>query len=279
MNPIKKLAVAYIRKHHAPHRRITAKFRVLPDYIIIGSMKCGTTSLFKYLEQHLQILPGVRKEVNFFDLNHERGEYWYRSCFPLKTNVKPGQITGEASPRYISHPHVAARIKALIPDARLICVLRNPVERTISHYFHNLRRGRETLPVMEALQAEEERTEADWQKMQENEHFLSYPCFHFSYKRRGVYIEQLERYWQVFPKEQLLLLSSEAFFSDPQATLGKVFDFLGVDTDFQIPNLSPHGVGTNRTKVEPVVYEYLEEYFKGWNQKLYEKSGQDFGWL
>lgn len=258
--------------------RLISRFHALPHFIVIGAMKSGTSSLLNYLSQHPQILPSSRKEVHFFDSNFDKKEYWYRLHFPLKKELVQGLITGEASPSYIFNPHVAERIYNLLPNVKLIAILRNPIERAISHYFHEIRLKRETLPIMEALQAEEQRIHSDWESMIQNKEFCGWSCIHFSYKKRGIYIEQLERYWQNFSKEQLLIIGSERFFAEPQKTLRKVFNFIEVDAEFEVKDLTPKNAGIQRSNVPATVYEYLEDFFSQYNQNLYQRLGQDFGW-
>src|SRR5687768_16419575 len=108
-------------------RLFTAPIRDLPDFVVIGAQKAGTTSLHYYLSEHPGILIGTRKEVHFFDRAYNRGTLWYRSSFPIRGLIDA--IIGESTPNYIFHPCVPARMASLLPAARLIAVLRNPVER------------------------------------------------------------------------------------------------------------------------------------------------------
>lgn len=201
------------------YRLLTWEERSLPDFIIIGGQKCGTSSLFKYLSQHPQILSSLRKEVHFFDggldpniNNFQKGEPWYRAHFPKKSiNIKKCQKIFEASPLYLFNPLCAKRISELIPNVKLILLLRNPTERAISHYFHERRRNTEFLSIHDALQKEEKRLksiidEADYK----NPKFIN-----FSYKQRGLYKIQLERYLYYFDWDQFLIMSSEDFFRNP----------------------------------------------------------------
>jgi hypothetical protein len=262
-------------------RLLTSSFRSLPHFIIIGTQKGGTSSLFHYLAQHPQIFASSAKEVHFFDGGldpkadtHAKGLHWYRSHFPLKRSMGKGDLTGEASPLYIFNPLVPARIHGVLPNVKLIALLRDPAERAISHYFHERRKKRETLPIMKALQAEESRISASIG----NANLKSKKYIHYSYKSRGLYKEQLERYLQYFRREQLLILSSEEFFEQPQKTLHQVFGFLGVDEGFEVKDTKPVNVGKNRTDVPAEVYEYLRAYYAPHNEALYELIGRDFGW-
>ena len=149
------------------YRQATWKIRSLPDFIIIGAQKSGTTSLYSYLSQHPQLLPSIRKVVHFFDGGldasvdtFENGEAWYRAHFPITKHMKSHRKTFEASPLYIFNPLAPKRIYDLVPKAKIIALLRNPTERSISHYYHEKRRtNRESLPIHEALREGEKRFE------------------------------------------------------------------------------------------------------------------------
>ncbi len=266
------------KKLYKRYRIATSAWRTLPHFIIIGAMKSGTSSLFSYLIQHPQIMGSYKKEVHFFDWNYSKGTSRYRSHFPLARAVKPGMLAGEASPSYLYSPRAPARIHALLPQARLIALLRNPTERAISHYFHAVRTHRESLPLMEALWAEEERIAPALEKMRRDEFFKSPELVWHSYKKRGIYVEQLKRYWRYFDKDQLLIVNSDAIFNDPRAALKRIFTFLGVDPDVEIRNLAAENVGGNRTDVPLSVYAYLDAFFAPYNEELYEHIQQDFGW-
>ncbi|MBI4787781.1 MAG: sulfotransferase domain-containing protein [Chloroflexi bacterium] len=214
------------------YRQATNRWRAFPHFIVIGAQKSGTSSLFYYLSQHPQVVRSFAKEVHYFDggLNaridsFQRGPEWYRAHFPLRVMLKPQQITGEATPLYIFNPWVPERISKLLPDVKLIAVLRNPTDRAISHYFHEQRRGREPLSIAEALRAEDERLKPAVQRGDFKDDVL----LHCSYTSRGRYHEQLSRYFKYFARDQLLILSSEELFREPENTLAAVYRFLGIE--------------------------------------------------
>jgi hypothetical protein len=263
------------------YRQGTWRNRSLPHFIIIGAQKSGTSSLYYYLSQHPQLIPSYTKEVHFFDGglnptvdNFKKGQAWYRTHFPLKRNIRKHQETFEASPLYIFNPLAPKRISELLPDVKLIAILRNPTERAISHYFHSRRIGREALPLMEALQAEEARLKPVIDK----EDYKNDVFIHYSYKSRGLYAEQIKRYLNYFPTGNLLLINSEKFFMEPHATLRGVFHFVGVDTEFTIKDVERRNIGSNRTAVEPELYDYLNDYFRAPNRALYELTGENYDW-
>ncbi|HEY3520628.1 MAG TPA: sulfotransferase domain-containing protein [Rhodanobacteraceae bacterium] len=262
--------------------QITWRRRPLPDFIILGAQKCGTTSLHHYLRQHPQLMSSpYRKEIHFFDggVNSktdvfEKGETWYRAHFGTR---KPGglpQKTFEASPVYIFNPLVAERISELIPDARFIILLRNPTDRAISHYFHERKLDREPLPIMEAMQAEEERL----RPALETRNYRDERFIHYSYKSRGHYCEQIRRYLDFFPIKNVFIMDSKELLAEPTNALRRVFEFLGVDSAFRVKDLKPLNVAANKDKVAPAVRTYLDGHFRSHNQALYELTGRDFGW-
>jgi len=269
------------RKLLLQSRLATANYRALPDFIIIGSQKCGTTSLFHYLGQHPQIAASFGKEVHYFDGglepsvdNFQKGKRWYQANFPLKKAIQPGHKAFEASPLYIFHPLAPRRIHDLIPRVKLIALLRNPTERAISHYFHTKRRGKEDLPLFEALKRERDRLEPVMKSG-------DYKCdafIHQSYQSRGLYLMQLKRYLEYFSRDQILIMSSEEFFASPTACLRTVFEFVGVDPLFGIEDLAARNVGGNKQQVDARAHEYLDAFFKPHNEALYQFVGRDYGW-
>ena len=270
-----------VRRLKWQYRQATWHRRALPDFIIIGAQKSGTSSLHSYLTQHPQLLPAYKKEIHFFDGglnpgvdNFEKGQAWYRAHFPLNKNISNHQKTFEASPLYIFHPIAPKRIFDLVPKVKIIAVLRNPTERAISHYFHQRRKNREPLSIYEALQEEEKRLEpVIKEKDYKNDIFIRN-----SYKSRGLYKYQLERYLNYFSWQQILVINSEDCFAKPDKTLKRVFDFVGVDTEFNVQDLNPRNVASNKSDVPPEVYEYLNSYFLPHNQALYELVGESYGW-
>ena len=269
------------RRLSTQYRQATWRERALPDFIIIGAQKSGTSSLFFYLSQHPLLIPSDVKEVHFFDGGrisgvdqYENGLTSYYAHFPLRSSMANGQQTFEASPSYIFHPLVPERIYKLIPKIKLIALLRNPTDRAISHYLHEKRKGREPLPILEAFEQEETRLKPIW----ENGNFRDRKFTTYSYKSRGLYKCQMERYLKYFAKEQILIIPSERFFADPLQYLQKTFDFLGVDSNYKVLDLQPKNIANNRIKVDQTVYDYLNGFFRPYNEALYELLGEDFGW-
>lgn len=261
-------------------RRVTAPGRATPGAIIVGTQRSGTTSLFGYLLAHPKITPSTKKEVHYFDLNFVRGLNWYREHFPLRMELAyRRKISIEASPYYIFHPRALRRIKLVLPRAKIIVLLRNPTERAISHYFHEVRKGREGLPMLDAFAQEEDRLEGELKRLQADETYQSLAHQHFSYKSRGVYADQIERCFELFGRENVHIIHSEVMFRSPQSVLDDVFGFLG------LPPFSPEVLvrrgrpgGYAKQDVPGEAHQSLRDFFAPHNQRLYQLLGMDFGW-
>jgi hypothetical protein len=279
-----KLARRAARWSAQAYARPTAGLRLLPDYLIIGAQRAGTTSLHRYLIQH----PGVRttlrtKGVHFFDTAYGRGMSWYASRFPTKLTAwyvarRHGVElrTGEASPYYLFHPLVPDRVAEHLPQVKLIALLRDPVQRAYSHYQHELARGFETLPFEEAIEAEPARLAGEAERLAGDLAYRSFEHQHHSYLARGRYAEQLDRWRARFDGDQLLVLSSERFFAEPEPTFARVLEFL------ELPAFSPaawekHNAYDYRQMGDEVRGRLVEHYREP-NRRLYESLGDDFGW-
>lgn len=216
-------------------RTATSGRRVLPDFLVIGAAKAGTTSLYYYLTQSPDVRRADRKEVHFFDHHYGRGESWYRTWFPLD-EVGRDWVTGEASPYYLLHPAVPARVARLLPDVRLVALLRHPVARAYSQFQHSRSLGVEPEESFErALDLEAERTDRAWGELERSdapetpaERASTRPLRVFSYVRRGKYAPQLRRWLDVFPPDTLLVLTAEELFAEPATVLGEVRRHLGL---------------------------------------------------
>jgi len=260
-------------------RSIRAHKRALPSFIIAGTQKGGTSSLFAHLVQHPQILEPRTKEIHYFDEQYDLGPLWYRSNFPFESKLKATDgITGEASPYYMFHPLCAERIHDLLPDVRLIFVLRNPIDRAISQYFHAVKWKQESLPIEEAFAAEEERLRGEKHKLSSLAGYESPEHQHHSYRSRGLYAAQLERYFDLFPREQILVMPSDELYGEPGSTLTKAFAHVGVDAGFTPTDLEPRNVGAYAGKVPERLRASLADSFVNANQQLYDLIDMDFGW-
>ncbi|HVN51225.1 MAG TPA: sulfotransferase domain-containing protein [Acidimicrobiales bacterium] len=205
-------------------REPTARWRRLPDLLVIGAQRGGTSSLYRYLGGHPQVVPSVRKETEYFSRRYGNGELWYRGHFPLRRSG----LTFEATPDYLYHPLAPERAAATVPDARIVVLFRDPVERAISHWQHMTRLGFETLTFREAIAAESGRIDADYADIAAGVAVDEGPVLRFSYRSRGCYDEQLERWLSHYPRERVLVLRSEVLFADPASSMAELERFAGL---------------------------------------------------
>jgi hypothetical protein len=266
-----------IRRLRGAYRQLTSGMRGLPSVLVIGAQKAGTTSLFNYLVQHPQVRAPFVKEIHYFDLHYAEGDSWYRSRFPLTRSLDGGALTLDASPYYLVHPQVPARAARLLPGVKLVVLLRNPVDRALSHYQHEVRGRRESLSFAEAIEAEGERLAGEEARLAADPTYYSYNHHRYSYLLRGRYVEQLQRWVEHFPRSQLLVVQSEWLFRDPAAAMAAVQEFVG---------LPPHRMGRYKTflqgryerELPAPLRERLTTYFAPHNRALYQWLGREFDW-
>lgn len=256
-----------------PWRRLSSSFRPLPGCLIIGAQKGGTSSLHHILGQHRRIAASNPKEVHFFSDNHSFGLEWYRSAFPLRR----GAVGLESTAGYLMHPHVPERVRKDLPGVKLIALLRDPVARAYSNWQHTTRRGDEDLPFEEAIDREAERTEAAWVRLLADPATDARRELRHSYLRRGQYAEQLERWYRIFPREDILVLRSEDFFAEPRRIADLAIAWLGLEP-FAGVDVSARNTGGGYGALEPRLAERLRRYFAPHNRRLYDLLGSDLGW-
>jgi lipopolysaccharide transport system ATP-binding protein len=282
-------AKATLRPPLRRFRMVTRRSRILPSFLIIGAQRAGTTSLFHYLARHpdiaephgLEASVAWTKELHFFDEKFDKGADWYRSFFPLEIWRRTARalgrdlIAGEATPYYLFHPLVPGRVAATLPDVRLVALLRDPVDRAYSHYQMMLRTGREHLSFEDALAAEDERLVGERDRLLSGEHRSPHHR-HRAYQARGFYAEQLERWFEHFPRDQLLVLRTEDLLARPAAGYARVLAFLGArpwqPKDFAAKNTASY------TPLSANLRARLEERFAEPNARLAHLLGTDFGW-
>jgi hypothetical protein len=268
-------ARAALRNAVWTYGKATAAVRPLPGFLIIGAQKAGTTALYAYLRRHPRITGPSWKEVSFFDRHYARGEAWYRGNFPNLLRARR-ELVGEASPSYLFHPLAPARVSSLLPDARLLVLVRNPIDRAFSHYQHEVALRREPLSFEDALAVEEQRLKGEEERLRTDPAYFSHAWWNFTYKARGLYAEQLERWLEHFRPEQLLILPSEDLLQEPASTHARVLEFLGA----QAHRLDAYPRVFERD-YEPMKRETrsrLAAYFEEPNRRLYELLGRDLAW-
>jgi len=263
-------------------RMLNAGSRPLPDFLIIGAQRCGTTSLYRYLAQHPQVIGAApSKGVHYFDVNHKRSLRWYRAHFPTRRRrdqAGSAAVTGEASPYYVFHPHGPGRVRAALPNARLILMLRDPVVRAFSQYQQEYARGFEDAETFErALDLEPGRLAGERERMLADPGYESRALQHHAYAARGEYAPQLEAWRARFDPAQIHAIVAEEFFADPAAAYRGVLDFLGLPMPSRPPqfkafNARPAGGMAAETR------ERLAARFAEPNRRLEELLGRRLAW-
>ena len=246
--------------------------RRIPNFLIVGIGKGGTTSLYYYLEKHPQILPAIRKEIHFFSENSERGLDWYLSHFP-PIPKESNFLTGEATPWYLVSYGAEKKVASIFPNIKIIILLRNPILRAFSQYQMELKFAGEQRSFAEVISSEIEAIknfsspgEVDSDYWQTEKGYLLF----------GLYFYFIEKWMTVFPREQFLILRSEDFYANPAATLTQVFEFLGVP-DYSLAEYRNYNPGSYNS-ISDDLRQTLAEFFRPHNQKLEEYLGMKFNW-
>ncbi|MDJ0555728.1 MAG: tetratricopeptide repeat protein [Microcoleaceae cyanobacterium MO_207.B10] len=239
-----------------------------PNFMIIGVNKGGTTSLYSYLIQHPQIIPPVKKEMDFWSWKFNGSIDWYLAHFPA---IPEGKIflTGEASPSYFDHPNAAARIAQVFPKIKLIILLRNPIDRAVSQYHQWLRLNWENRTFEEVIKS-------DLEKLTISPKSINYWRQELNYLARGVYVEFFQEWMGLFPREQFLVLKSEDFYANPEASMQQVLKFLDLP-EYQLSEYKNYNTG-NYSPIDKSMRKNLKDYFQVHNHRLEEYLGMKFDW-
>jgi len=259
-----------IRLNVVKHR-LSANWRTLPNFLIIGVPRSGTTSLYNYMTEHPLIKSALVKEVQYFSSNFEKGLTWYRSNFPLKSSEF--FLTGEASPNYLYHPQAPKRIKEVLPDVKMILLLRNPIDRANSNYWQRVRVKREKRSFEEIVNKEISN------KIKSDEEMFSgvKNPLDFEYLSSGIYVHRLKRYYAIFPKEQIKIIPSEEFYADPQKIINSVCDFLNIEK-IQLKKFKKYNFHKKQPKIDNSLREKLSEFYDEYNEQLFKLINKSFSW-
>ncbi len=263
---------------------LTGSERLLPAFLIVGAQRCGTTSLYQALSRHPAVIRSpLHREVHYFDNHYDRGLAWYRSHFPTRSRAERVRrttgmdaVTFESSPFYLFHPLAIARIAEDLPDARLIVMVRDPIERAVSAHAHEVALGRETEPLERALELEPTRIAGEWQRMLADPTYTSVHLQHHAYVARGLYADQLDRAARFVARDQMLVIDAGDFFATPAPVYDRVLAFLGLEfTGY--PTFARHNARATTTMPEHL-RATLTERFEESDQRLAEWLGAVPSW-
>jgi hypothetical protein len=264
-----KTAVARTRLAYG---RVVAERCALPSFLIIGAQRSGTTSLYKAIASDPLVAPPRVKEVHYFDKNYDKPELWYRSHFPTRRALSftgPNgipKLTGEATPDYLYYEEVPPRVRGLLPHARLVVILRDPVARAYSHYQHERALGYETLDFADAIEQEEQRlASGDWFERE-----------HHSYRDRGIYAVQLRRWMSHFGSSQITVVESEAFYENDPSVYLTVLRHIGLRAEPR--DHYPRRNGLRYDVLDRGLDRSLRQFFRPHNEELFELLGRRLRW-
>lgn len=258
-------------------RGATAQQRAWPHVIVLGAQRAGTTSLWRWLGTHPDFHPPVldQKGVHYFDLEAQRPARWYRAHFPLRRTLGPDGRTGEASPYYLFHPRIPDHAARLLPDeTRFIVLLRDPVDRAVSHYHHMRDEGTEPLPTLEAaLDAEPARLAAAPSGLAHDPAVVDEHHMHHAYVARGRYAEQLERWFAAVGRDRVLVLDSGRLRSDATGLVTEACRWIGLDPD----RVGSPDAGVNAGRYDPpaaATRDRLRAAFAPHDERLWDLLGE-----
>jgi hypothetical protein len=260
--------------------------RPAPEFLIVGAKRGGTTSLWEYLAEHPGFLPQFpasrSKGTYFFTDFYDRGEAWWRSHFATTRTREAAErrlgyrpVTGEASPYYLFHPLAPQRIRQAAPEALIIATLRNPIERTYSHYKER-RRHTESLSFEDALAAERPRTRGEEQRLIDHPEYVSFSHRHQSYVAQSMYGPMLDRWAAAFPRDQLLVFTAEEMYANPQCVVDNVTVRLGLPTRTLV-DASPRNAAPS-AGIDPGVRERLAGQLAPTISAVDQFLGRPTGW-
>ncbi|GAA2490106.1 sulfotransferase family protein [Winogradskya humida] len=257
--------------------RLTSPSRMTPSFLICGGQRCGTTSLYRALAAHPVVLKAVlHKGVHYFDIDYDRGMSWYKAHFPRKRHAErirelhgvPAQ-TFESSPYYMYHPQAAARIAADLPAAKLVVLVRDPVERAYSQHHHEVARGYENeRDFGNALALEPARLHRQEDKLASDPAYYSFAHQHHAYKARGEYARYLSVMAQHVGRERIHVVESERFFTQPEQVYDEVCAFLGLPINMKRPVFDQHNARPRGSDMDPGLRRELANHYASHDEAL-----------
>ncbi len=278
----KTIYQAWMRLWRLPTRRL----RTLPDVLMVGVSKAGTSTLSAYLAKHPQFHSPVFKEPHYYDLHPDQDVSWYRAHFPLELHrwlvqkIFGGRfVTGDFTPSYYLLPHAPGRIQRELPRPKIILSLRNPVDRAYSHFKDSRSIGYEVFERFEdALEAEPYRLRGELERMQEDPNYCSEKLLGLGYRTRGIYVEYVRGWLQHFSDDELLVLNFDDWIRDPNEVYARICDFLGLQrislAAYSARNVNEHVF----PELDQRTRDQLREFFVPHNRALYELLGTEFDW-
>ena len=259
---------------------LTGSIRVLPDFLVIGAKRCGTTSLFYHLPEHPCISKSPHDNMGFFNDNFHLGVNWYKSFFPTiftRNKIKSefgNFLAFDVTTTYMEEESTANNVYQIKPNMKIIVILRNPVDRAYSQYHLNLREKAEKRSFEDAM--EENMNELNKESYERYEIKPKFSVEENNYLKKGLYAQQLRHWLNIFPMESMLILSTEEFESNQQVIYNKIFEFLNI-SQFEVKNTEKMEKG-NYPQMKSETRSLLLDYFRSHNNELFKLINKKFDW-
>jgi len=259
---------------------LTGLIRVLPDFLVIGAKRCGTTSLFYHLPEHPCISKSPHDNMGFFNDNFHLGVNWYKSFFPTiftRNKIKSefgNFLAFDVTTTYMEEESTANNVYQIKPNMKIIVILRNPVDRAYSQYHLNLREKTEKRSFEDAM--EENMNELNKESHERYEIKPKFSAEENNYLKKGLYAQQLRHWLNIFPMESMLILSTEEFESNQQAIYNKIFEFLNI-SQFEVKNTEKMEKGSY-PQMKSETRSLLLDYFRSHNNELFKLINKKFDW-
>ena len=256
---------------------VTASLRKLPDFLVIGGKRCGTTTLYEFLKQHPSISNPPFDHMGFFDDNYRLGIDYYKSFFPIKNKKNDLMINYDVTTSYLANPHVPERMFKHMPNVKLIILLRNPIARAWSEYNANSRvdKNYDTFETYIENELNDLKNYDFSDKVKNNDYDLTNP--NENYLKKGLYVYYLKKWFSVFPKKNFLILSTETFAENEDYVFTKIFEFLNLPK-YEIKNLKRMSKITYHNTLNPKTKIKLDKFFESPNKELFKLIEQEFTW-
>jgi hypothetical protein len=268
-----------IRKIIFEKNKITSHFRELPNFLVLGNTFCGKTLLYNYLIQHKLVIENLKEETAFFNVYFEKGVNWYKANFPSALYKKSFKKTYGKIPKVgetinLPYQEIPKRVHELMPNSKIIIILRNPIDRAYASHKWLVDAGMEKHSFENAIKQKVDRRSKTNESLTENK--IEGLETVSSYLYRSIYFYDIKNWAKFFPMKNMMFVKSEDLFKDPLSTVNKTLEFLGLEKLDGIE--SKYNNENNNISISNEFRNELNEFFKPYNQKLYEYVGKDFGW-
>jgi hypothetical protein len=255
----------------------TARWRMQPSFIVIGAQRAGTTTLYRLLSEHPDVIrPTASKGIGYFDDKYAQGRRWYRGQFPLAIGRARSKVAFESSGYYLFHPLAPERIARDLPGVRVVAMLRDPVERAYSAHQHEFARGFDDRPFEEAIELEKARLDGEVERICTSPGYASYEHRHHAYLTRSQYSEQLQRYVDLLGRDRVYIVDADRFFAAPEREFAELQRWL------ELRPWTPEKVEAwNQRRRDPISAELRAElmrHFEPYDDALAALTGRAPSW-